>query len=149
MVSNRGPEEDSTIGVWKSLLDWECRARGSTQWSAPETASGPSCRTPKCSRWPNKAILPNHGFTSLTLITESYTVKRGSSYLRTFQSSRHTGKGDLICCALSVVTEFSCILKQGYLNQTHQQKQKPQVFSISPFTNRSRPDVENWNDKTW
>lgn len=43
MVSNGGPEEDSAVGVWKSLLEWECRGWGSTQRSAPETATGPSC----------------------------------------------------------------------------------------------------------
>lgn len=107
MVSSGGPEEDSATGVWKSLPEWECRARGSAQWSAPEMASGPSCRAPKRSRWPNDTILPNLGFASLILMSKSCAVKRGSSCLRVSQSSRHTGRGDLICCALSVVTRSS------------------------------------------
>lgn len=48
MVSNGGPEEDSSSGVWKSLLEWECRAWRSAQPSAPQTAPGPSC--PMCTK---------------------------------------------------------------------------------------------------
>lgn len=48
MVSNGGPEEDSSSGVWKSLLEWECRAWRSAQPSAPQTAPGPSC--PICTK---------------------------------------------------------------------------------------------------
>lgn len=48
MVSNGGLEEDSSSGVWKSLLEWECRAWRSAQPSAPQTAPGPSC--PMCTK---------------------------------------------------------------------------------------------------
>lgn len=130
MVSSGGPEEDSATGVWKSLPEWECCARGSAQWSAPQTAPGPSCRAPNLSRWPDDTILPNHGFATLILMSESCAVKRGSSCLRVLQEQpAHWEGGFNLLCPLSCYTEFSCILKQGYLQQTQRQKQKTQKKS--------------------
>lgn len=60
------------------------------------------------------------------------------------------GGGDLICCALSVVTPSSpAFEKQGYLQQTQRRKQKAQKksFTISHSPNCSRPAGEKWNDK--
>lgn len=70
MVSNGGPEEDPAVGVWKSLLEWECRAWGSAQRSAPETATGPSMPcAPKTLK-----VTRQHKFTSRDLPhTHSHT----------------------------------------------------------------------------
>lgn len=73
MVSNGGPEEDPAVGVWKSLLEWECRAWGSAQRSAPETATGPSMPcAPKTLK-----VTRQHKFTSRDLPhTHSHTHKK-------------------------------------------------------------------------
>ena len=84
MVSNGGPEEDPAVGVWKSLLEWECRAWGSAQRSAPETATGPSMPcAPKRSRWPANTNSP-----AATSHTHSHKKKKKKKGCRWHKETR-------------------------------------------------------------
>lgn len=135
MASNGGPEEDPAVGVWKSLLEWECRAWGSAQRSAPETATGPSMPcAPKTLK-----VTRQHKFTSRDLPhTHSHThtkkkkavqvTQRDTLWLWSVGESRAAKKGSLPenvpKCVAFVEGEFnvlssrvlcdepSCILKR-------------------------------------
>lgn len=138
MVSNGGPEEDSTVGVWKSLLEWECRAWGSTQRSAPETATGPSCHVHRNAQGdPARQIYQPHTHshstadTLLIVITEE-SYKDGI-FLLEHLLNLSVGEFNLLClhsCCNSC--GFCGIFRKGYLrldNGTEaeprrQQKQK-------------------------
>lgn len=135
MVSNGGPEEDSAIGVWKSLLEWECRAWGSTQWSAPETATGPSCHVCLNAQGdPARQIYQAHTST----FTHFWLRSLGKAVWYR-KSPKSVTLLNLICCVPSVVrvmtsemgiSDTGINFKETWQRDRgrHQQKQKYQTY---------------------
>lgn len=141
MASNGGPEEDPAVGVWKSLLEWECRAWGSAQRSAPETATGPSMPcAPKTLK-----VTRQHKFTSRDLPhTHSHThtkkkkkpcrwhkethfdcdrlakaaLQRRDLFLKMFPNVSRLSRANLMCCPPgSFAMSPRVFWKGGYLRQ--------------------------------
>lgn len=156
MVSNGGPE---AVGVWKSLLEWECRAWGSTQRSAPETAPRPSCHVHQNAQGdPATQIYQPH--TQRTHFDcdhwETLCCKEGDLPPWKCSKSVTLLKVNLICCVSSLVVvganEFLWILKWGYLRlesilrgtMRRQQKQKTWKKPYCKLLEAFRAIVEKW-----